>query len=227
MKHTVPIRNVWVVSILALVLMLGACSTGQWGGGSSQIGGTSGTHSATSRAQPRPTSSPSSAAASPTTSPIPRPVASTPTAGDSGSATSETNSEQQIAQQVFQAINTDRVSAGLPALVWSKALISGAYAHSLLMSADNQLAHQLFGEPAIGTRISQDGVKWTWCGENIGETSDTSASGALKLHQMMMAEQPPDDGHRQNILSTNFTLLGIAVVIDSGHRLWLTEDFAN
>jgi uncharacterized protein YkwD len=95
------------------------------------------------------------------------------------------------------------------------------------MSTDDHLSHQLAGEPAIGTRVSQDGVKWTWCGENIGETSDTSASGALNLHQMMMAEQPPNDWHRQNILSINFTLVGIAIVIDSSHQLWLTEDFAN
>ena len=105
--------------------------------------------------------------------------------------------------------------------------MAGAFAHSLRMSADDQLAHQLPAEPAIGTRVSQDGVDWTWCGENIGETSDTSTGGALQLHQMMMAEQPPNDGHRQNILSANFTLVGIAVVIDSSQKLWLTEDFAN
>ena len=135
--------------------------------------------------------------------------------------------EQQIAQSVFQAINTDRAAAGLAALVWSDSLVDGAFAHSLLMSADDQLSHQLPQEPAIGARISRDGVQWTWCGENIGETSNASSGGALELHRMMMAEQPPNDGHRQNILSTHFTLLGIAVVIDAGHQLWLTEDFAN
>ena len=144
----------------------------------------------------------------------------------SDSASSPTVLEQQIAQAVFQAINTDRASAGLPALVWSTSLVSSAYAHNLVMSAGNELAHQLAGEPAISTRISQSGVKWTWCGENIGETTNISASGALKLHRMMMAEQPPDDGHRQNILSTNFTLGGIAIFIDSSRKLWLTEDFA-
>jgi uncharacterized protein YkwD len=229
MKHTFPVRVVWQAGILTLALLmgvLGACgsnsssnSTGQWTGGASsqQVGGNYGAHSAPTPAPPAPTSSPS-----------PRPAASTPTDGSgTSSATGPTDLEQQIAQSVFQAINTDRASAGLPALTWSSSLITGAYAHSLLMSTDDHLAHQLAGEPAIGTRISQDGVKWTWCGENIGETSDTSASGALNLHQMMMAEQPPNDGHRQNILSINFTLVGIAIVIDSSHQLWLTEDFAN
>jgi uncharacterized protein YkwD len=95
------------------------------------------------------------------------------------------------------------------------------------MSADREMSHQLPQEPAIGVRISRDGVQWTWCGENIGETSNLSSGGALELHRMMMAEQPPNDWHRQNILSTHFTLVGIAVVIDASHQLWLTEDFAN
>jgi uncharacterized protein YkwD len=207
MQHTVPIRVVGVAGMLTLVLMLGACSGGQQGGVSSSA-------------------SPSSVVSNP--SPTTRPATSTPTTNDNtASTTHPTVFEQQIAQAVFQAINVDRNSAGLPALGWSISLISGAYAHSLLMSANDRLAHQLPGEPAIGTRISQDGVNWTWCGENIGETTNTSASGALEIHQMMMAERPPNDGHRQNILSANFTLVGIAVVVDSSHQLWLTEDFAN
>lgn len=43
----------------------------------------------------------------------------------------------------------------------------------------------------------------------------------------MMAEQPPNDGHRLNILSPSYNLLGVDVVIDAAHHtLWLTEDFA-
>ena len=226
-NHTFPIRVTWVACISALLLMLGACSTAQRVSSSSQHhGGTYSTQSTTTPARPTPVSS--SATTTSTTSPTPRPSAATPTAArGTDSATGPTVREQQIAQAVFQAINTDRASAGLTALVWSNSLMAGAYAHSLLMSADGQLAHQLPGEPAIGTRVSQDGVNWTWCGENIGETSDTSAGGALQLHQMMMAEQPPNDGHRQNILSTNYTLVGIAIVIDSSQKLWLAEDFAN
>ncbi len=58
-------------------------------------------------------------------------------------------------------------------------------------------------------------------------SADDHLAHQLPLHQMMMAEQPPNDGHRQKLLSTAFTLVGIAVVIDASHQLWLTEDFAN
>ena len=95
------------------------------------------------------------------------------------------------------------------------------------MQAANTLAHQLPGEADLGKRESQQGVNWTFAAENIGETTDQSVNGALGLHQAMMDEKPPDDGHRQNILSKNATIVGIDVLMDAQHgKLWLTEDFA-
>jgi uncharacterized protein YkwD len=225
MRHKLLIGVLSLASVLTLLLAVGAWSVSHWSGASpQQVSGKYNSYSAYAPVSATPTPPP----ATPTPSPIPRPPTATPTSGgNTGSSSGPTAFEQQIAQTVFQAINTDRASAGLPALQWSSALAGGAYKHSLLMSGNNQMAHQLPGEPGIGTRISQDGVQWTWCGENIGYTSNTTASGALWLHQTMMAEQPPNDGHRQNILSTNFTMVGIAIVIDANHRLWLTEDFAN
>jgi uncharacterized protein YkwD len=43
----------------------------------------------------------------------------------------------------------------------------------------------------------------------------------------MLGETPPNDGHRRNILSATFAVVGVDVYLDSTHgRLWLTEDFA-
>ena len=47
------------------------------------------------------------------------------------------------------------------------------------------------------------------------------------LHQGMIAEKPPDDGHRRNLLSKDFHRIGISISIDAKQTLWLTEDFAN
>ncbi len=144
----------------------------------------------------------------------------------SGSSPGST-SEGQIAQAVFNAINNDRAAAKLPALKWSNQLVASAHQHNLTMKAANNLAHQLPNEAGLGDREHQQGVQWWWAAENIGETSDQTQEGALGLHKAMMAEQPPEDGHRQNILTNQGTLLGIDILIDNqNHKLWLTEDFA-
>jgi len=150
-------------------------------------------------------------------------LASSSQAGTSGG----TATESQIAQAVFQAINQSRAANGLAPLKWSNALAKSARQHDLAMQAANTLAHQLSGEAGPGKRESQQGVNWTLAAENIGETTDQSVNGALGLHQAMMNEKPPDDGHRQNILSKNANIVGVNVLIDSQHgKLWLTEDFA-
>src|SRR2546426_3085517 len=118
-------------------------------------------------------------------------------------ATGATAMENQIAHAVFQAVNQSRAANGLPPLTWSTALANSARQHDLTMQAANTLSHQLPGEAAFGDRERQQGVNWTWAAENIGETSDQTVNGALGLHQVMMSEQPPDDGHRQNILTSS------------------------
>jgi uncharacterized protein YkwD len=50
---------------------------------------------------------------------------------------------------------------------------------------------------------------------------------AAGLTQSMLNEQPPDDGHRLNILSSTFTHIGIAVYRDGSGTVWLTQDFSN
>ena len=95
------------------------------------------------------------------------------------------------------------------------------------------LSHQCPGEPPLGTRETDAGVHWTAAGENIGEagpvsrTSAAIAQAAVGLTQDMLAEKPPDDGHRLNILSTAFDHVGIAVYLDGSGTVWLTQDFSN
>ena len=50
---------------------------------------------------------------------------------------------------------------------------------------------------------------------------------AVGLTQDMLNEQPPDDGHRLNILSSSFAHIGIAVYRDSSGTVWMTQDFSN
>lgn len=142
------------------------------------------------------------------------------------------NPSNSIAQSVFNAINQSRADAGLSALLWDNRLARSAQLHNFAMAAANQISHQLPGEPDTSTRIKQQGVQFSVGAENCGESgydsTQSSALGkALGLHAGMMAEQPPNDGHRQNILTTTCTHVGVAVLIGTPPDiLWLTEDFA-
>jgi uncharacterized protein YkwD len=153
-----------------------------------------------------------------------------PTAG--GSQAQGTAEEQQLAQQLFKQINQDRAANGLPSLAWEPRLERSARQHDLVMAVGCGLMHQCPNEPDLGTRISNQGVQWQMVGENIGEggpvyTNSDAWNMVLMLHQGMMAEKPPDDGHRRNLLSSDFHRIGISIYIDAHNTLWLTEDFAN
>jgi uncharacterized protein YkwD len=131
-----------------------------------------------------------------------------------------------MAQAVFDAINSSRHAAGLSALRWDTQLQTSAQRHNQAMANANTLSHQTSGEADLGQRESNAGVSWWWAGENIGMSSELTQQAALGLESAMVNEQPPNDGHRQNILSRNAQAVGIAVMLDTAHhRLWLTEDF--
>jgi uncharacterized protein YkwD len=134
---------------------------------------------------------------------------------------------------VLALINRARAAAGRPALTLGAGLEASSAAHNMRMADGCGLSHQCPGEPALGQRETAAGVAWTAAGENIGEGGPAAATTAgiaqlaVSLTQSMLDEQPPDDGHRQNILSSAFTHVGIAVYRDSAGTVWLTQDFSN
>jgi uncharacterized protein YkwD len=182
------------------------------------------------RPHPKPSATSASASASPSSPGSTAPSSSSPATAAGGTSPSQQGTP---ADQVLALINQARSQNGLPALTFSSGLNTSASQHNLLMAQGCGLSHQCAGEPAIGDRETAAGVHWTSAGENIGEegpiSNDTSdiAQAAVALTQDMLNEQPPDDGHRKNILSSSFAHIGIAVYRDSSGTVWLTQDFSN
>jgi uncharacterized protein YkwD len=107
-------------------------------------------------------------------------------------------------------------------------LIDSAHGHNLQMARQNTMSHQLPGEPYFATRIQDAGYDYDWAGENVGWNSEMNLAGVLALEAEMFDEVPPDDGHRQNILSAHFRNVGVDVYPDNvNHKVWLTEDFGS
>jgi uncharacterized protein YkwD len=156
-----------------------------------------------------------------------------PTAGHASppaghSSPPATSVSGQLAQQLFALINRDRAAQGVYLYVLSSTLSAGARAHSVKMSGCG-LSHQCPGEPSPCQRLTNEGISWTICGENVGYTSPypTAWGGVQRIEQAMLAEQPPNDGHRLNLLSASFHRIGVGVSIDVRGYVWITEDFAN
>jgi uncharacterized protein YkwD len=196
------------------------------------------------RRHPRPGSpSPSSPAPSKPVPSSPAPSSPPPSSGPPSSppapAPSPTSSspappsQSDAATQVLALINQARAQAGLPAYSVSSGLDSSSAAHNAVMAQGCGLSHQCPGEPALGQRETNAGVHWTAAGENIGEggpvsnTDSAIAQMAVTLTQDMLNEQPPNDGHRLNILSSTFTFIGITVSRDGSGTVWMTQDFSN
>ena len=182
--------------------------------------------SGTTRPSPTPTQvTPPTPTPTPTQVPMPTPTAST----DTGNGGYGTNTEKQLAQQLFNQINIDRAAQGRPPYAWNNILASGAYQHNLLMTSGCGLWHQCTNEPTPCERFKSEGITLPACAENIDYSyisAYADAWTAVKTHteQGMLAEQPPNDGHRKNLLSTSLIEIGISIIIDSQGRAWVTED---
>lgn len=149
------------------------------------------------------------------------------------SAPSPSTQLTEAATAVFNAINSARTRAGLPALRVDARLVSSAHSHNQAMARSNALSHQEPGEPDFGQRESDAGVRWNHAEENIGFNTDCSGNGvpgAMVMHQQMMNEGPPPPGatnHYSNIMSAQVNFVGIDVYYDATNgKIWLTEDFA-
>lgn len=134
--------------------------------------------------------------------------------------------QQEAAARVLATLNAERAAHRLPALTMDSRLVASAHRHNLVMAASNVLSHQLPGEASLGPRILSTGYRYYYGGENVAWTTDRSVAGLVNVHVAMYNEVPPNDGHRQNILSPNYRNVGIDVVIDAAHgKAWITEDF--
>jgi uncharacterized protein YkwD len=228
MRRLLPL----LVLFAALIVSAGCASTASrtnasatvpnWVEPSSTVDGSAASSadpSAAPSSDPSPSASPSAAQtpkANGTTKPAPPPAGS------------------GLVQQLLAQVNELRASHGLPPYKLSNGLIASAHAHNLQMLKPGcGLSHRCPGEADLGPRIKAQGVNWRSAGENIGYSGphpNTQAAilGAAKgLTTSMYNEKAPNDGHRKNILSSGFTMIGIDVIRDDKGVVWLTQDFAS
>lgn len=120
-------------------------------------------------------------------------------------------------------------------LAWNSALNKAATGHSELMIAKDKQEHVLPGESSIGDRVKAAGYSFSTVGENIFAFTETPEQGHAGLfidwgNTSTGIQQPP--GHRNNIMSSKFTEIGIGVIKETKSStsvgpFVVTQDLAN
>lgn len=112
-------------------------------------------------------------------------------------------------QAVAGLVNAQRAQAGLPALHLDGALCLGARAKSQDMQQSHYFSHTSpnYGSPYDMMR--QFGISYSYAGENIAMGYQTPET----VVEAWMASP----SHRENILSENYSALGVGYVSDGGY----------
>jgi uncharacterized protein YkwD len=132
--------------------------------------------------------------------------------------------------ELLGALNDHRSAQGLDPLTEDPVADEAAAYQAQDMAERGIMGHQDASGRSPMQRYSAFGGHAAWYGENVGWYGlDLSGASALwnvisKLDDDMMAEQPPDDGHRQNILDVHYESVGIGVSVGS-RGVFLAEDF--
>ena len=134
----------------------------------------------------------------------------------------------ELAQQMFDLVNRDRADpANTPEthgraspLRWNEQLAQVARAHSLDMLNRGYFSHEDPEGGSVATRVEAAGMAWQSVGENIAIYGSVSRAEAAFMDEPRFSKN-----HRGNILSSDFTDIGIGVVQAPDGSLYITQDF--
>ncbi len=128
----------------------------------------------------------------------------------------------QVEQAIFNKVNEERTKAGVATLGYNTTMEKYARIKSQDMGDNNYFSHQDLSGNLITTKMKADGVSYRAWGENIayiGGVTDPTA-----LANQFMTNWMNSEGHRKNILSTNFESIGVGVY-KVGNRVYATQEF--
>lgn len=127
----------------------------------------------------------------------------------------------QVEQAIFNKVNEERAKAGVSPLSYNSTMEKYARIKSQDMGDNNYFSHADLSGNYITSKMKADGVSYKAWGENIayiGGITDPTALANKFMENWMNSE-----GHRKNILSTNFDSIGIGVY-QSGNRVYATQE---
>jgi len=128
-----------------------------------------------------------------------------------------TASNSNYEQKVVELVNIERQKNGLSTLALDSSVSNVARTKSKDMAANNYFAHQSPTYGSAGDMLKQSGINWSAWGENI-------ASGQ-RTPEAVVTAWMNSEGHRANILSSNFTKIGVGYTTNSNGTPYWTQMF--
>lgn len=128
----------------------------------------------------------------------------------------------EVEQAIYNKVNEERAKAGVQALSYNTTMEKYARIKSQDMGDKNYFSHTDLNGNNITTQMKADGVTYNAWGENIayiGGVTDPTV-----LANQFMTNWMNSEGHKKNILSTNFDSIGVGVY-KIGNKVYATQEF--
>jgi len=155
---------------------------------------------------PAKTTTPKTPAATPAATPATTPT-TTPTS-TAGTATAE--------QTAFNLLNADRAANGLKALKFNSQLTALGERYAQDMINRNFFSHYNPEGQSPFDRMKQAGISYGYAGENLAVNTNVNTAEQAFMNS---------SGHRANILSSNYTEVGIGVRYDAKGSAYVVQEF--
>jgi uncharacterized protein YkwD len=135
----------------------------------------------------------------------------------------ENGNSSNVVSRMLQLVNQQRSAAGLAPVTLNSQLTAAAQRHSQDMADHNFIAHNGSDGSSPFDRIQREGYRFSFAGENVAAGQSTPDDAMSSW----MNETPPNDGHRQNILSPNYREIGIGYAFSDAAQFkhYWTQDF--
>lgn len=134
----------------------------------------------------------------------------------------DTNFMLAVETAIFNKVNEERAKAGVPTLTYNTVMEKYARIKSRDMGDNNYFSHEDLNGNLITTQMKNDGVSYKAWGENIAYIGGNVSADALA--EQFMTNWMNSSGHRANILSTNFSSIGVGVY-KIGNKVYATQEF--
>jgi len=118
-------------------------------------------------------------------------------------------------------VNAQRQAAGLAPLQLDGRLVGVARERSNDMAVNNYFSHTSPTGDTAFTIMDRYGIPYGWAGENLARNNYPDSETVAVALQDWMASQ----GHRENILSPHYSLIGVGAAVDAAGMKYFTLIF--